>query len=79
MKTHSFINRGWGHDFSILTIIEKGQKLKISGWRSGITKGDTLLLPNGADRATYRVEVIRYQRDPRDQFFADLTYVGSTS
>jgi len=53
-----------------------GQRIGVTGWCYGISDGDTLVLPNGSDQATYTVERIRYKRDPRDMFSATLTYLG---
>lgn len=76
---HSFLDRGIGHDFAIHKIENQGQRIRVSGWCRGISEGDTLVLPNGSDRATYAVESIKYAQDPRDQFFAWLTYAPERS
>jgi hypothetical protein len=86
VKIHSFLSRGWGHDFLVHAVEGDGKKLRISGWCRGIAEGDIVVLPHGSDKAEavsagvgagrYRVESIRYCRDPRDQFFSALTFVG---
>ena len=76
MKTHSFLDRGFGHDVIVNKIEDDGQRIHVTGWCYEISEGDTLVLPNGSGQATYAVEKIRYKLDPRDMFAATLTYLG---
>lgn len=72
--THDYTRRGWGHDYAIHQVIEGGRRLKASGWGHGIAVGDHLIMPNQQATTRYRVEAIRYVRDPTDQWFADLAF-----
>lgn len=73
-KTHDYTEPRWGHASSIMKIIDGGQRLRATGHGYGISKGDHLLLPNGAEASRYRVDRIEYMRDPTDQWFADLSF-----
>ncbi len=71
---HDFRKRGWGNDFSVSSVANGGQTIKLTGWHSGIEVGDRVVLPNGEHVATYEITAINYMRDPKDQFFADAKY-----
>lgn len=73
-KAHDFRANWWGHSANIQKVIDKGQQLKLTGFGSGIAPQDILILKNGSDVASYRVDSIRYQRDPPDQWFADASF-----
>lgn len=74
MKTHDYTDRSWGHDYFILTVIDKGQQLMAGGWGNGISQSDYLILSNGAGTTRYLVEKIRYEYDPPDMWFATLKF-----
>ena len=73
-KTHDYTRRTWGHDYTIFNVIDNGQRLRLSGWGSGISTGDYLILPNGTATTRYRVDSIDYRMDPRDMWFAEATF-----
>lgn len=73
-QTHDYTNRYWGHDYSISQAYDGGQTIEISGWGSGIKKGDYLLLRRGDDSTRYKVKGIRYESDPRDMWFATAKF-----
>jgi hypothetical protein len=73
-KTHDYTQRTWGHDYTVLSVIENGQRLRLSGWGFGIRTGDYLILPNGSATTRYHVDSIDYRMDPRDMWFAEATF-----
>lgn len=73
-QTHDYTRRAWGHDYSIVSLIEDGQRLRLAGWGSGIAAGDYLLLPSGSNTTRYQVTSIDYRRDPPDMWFADAAF-----
>jgi len=77
-RTHDFTLGGWGHDYTIMKVIDKGMQLRLGGWGSGIQQDDYLILRNGKDSSRYQVEEIEYMRDPRDQWFATAKYAPRT-
>ena len=73
-QTHDYTRRIWGHDYSTVSAIDGGQKLRLAGWGRGIVAGDYLLLPNGSDTTRYQVAGIDYRSDPPDMWFADAVF-----
>lgn len=73
-KTHDYTQRFWGHDFAIHEVIDKGRKLRTSGFGRGIREGDYLILPNEGHTTRYQVENIEYMLDPDDMWFAGLVF-----
>lgn len=67
-KTHDYTQRGWGHDFYIDEIINKGKKIGMGGWGHGIRKGDFLILPNQGTTTRYRVAKVEYHMAPSDMW-----------
>lgn len=74
MTTHDYTDRGWGHDYTIHTIHDGGQRLSVSGWGDGIQEGDYLILKNGERGSRYVVSSISYYDDPSDMWKAELTF-----
>lgn len=72
--THDYTRRSWGHDFTIMRIEDKGQRLGVSGWGHGIEEGHFLILPNRDKSTRYRVDKITYYSDPPDMWTADLSF-----
>lgn len=72
-QTHDYTKRGWGHDYTF-SPIDAGQCGRMSGWGRGIEAGDYLLLDNQGSSSRYRVDRIEYQMNPRDMWFADVTF-----
>lgn len=68
MKTHDYTKRFWGHDFTIMEIVDGGQQLHMMGWGHGIQKGDYLLLPNKGATTHYKVHAVDYFADPPDMW-----------
>lgn len=84
-RTHNYGpgRRYWGHDVSITTNDDKGQKLRVSGWGNDghvIREGDYLLLEaKGGQRSTrYQVAKIEHLMDPDDMWHADLVFAPRT-
>ena len=71
-KTHDYTIRTWGHNVN--WSVKDEVTLSANGWGTGIRAGDYLLLPNGDRSTRYEVREIRYMRDPRDQWFAELVF-----
>lgn len=77
-KYHNFTarKRFFGHDYAIMDTLNGGQRIKVCGWKRGISAGDFLIFTKGKrqkdSNATtrYRVVEIRYELDPRDMFWA---------
>lgn len=72
--THDYTRRHWGHDYGIRKVFSGGQQLEAFGWGSGISEGDFLILQNGDGTTRYQVAKIKYELNPRDMWFADLTF-----
>jgi hypothetical protein len=74
--THDYTVRRWGHDVTIMRVIDGGLRLRAGGWGRGISEGDYLIMRNAGGTTTtrYRVVEIEYMRDPTDQWFADLAF-----
>ena len=74
MMTHDFSLTYKGHNYNILDLEEGGLKGKLCGWASGISQGDFLILKNGSSTTRYLVDSIRYERDPADMWFAEVSF-----
>jgi len=73
-KTHDYTGRGWGHDFTIQKIDKVNNILSMSGWGTGISKGDYLILPNKGETTRYQVKEIKYYNDPSDMWSMKAVY-----
>ena len=73
-ETHDYTAVGWGHSYSIQSISDEGQSLSLAGWGCGISNGDYLLLKNGEGSTRYKVDTVKYCRDPKDMWFAELSF-----
>lgn len=74
--THDFSRRG---AVTVLTIEDKGARIRIVAWNDvRIAKEDFLLLPNRDGITRYQVESVYRPGDPRDQWFAWLTFAPRT-
>jgi hypothetical protein len=65
-------HRTWGHDLSYRPLPD--DKLKATGWGSGLREGDYMLLSNGDSDTRYQIETIRYFGDPKDMWTATLRF-----
>jgi hypothetical protein len=74
VTTHDFTKKAWGHNVEVMAVIDGGLGLRVAGWAHGVERGDLLLLPNGQSTTRYRVEQIDHQSNPRDMWFADLSF-----
>jgi hypothetical protein len=74
--THDYTRpkRRWGHDLTYSLIDAGGLRLKASGWGTGISKDDYILLSNGSDETRYQFESISYYGNPHDMWSAMLVY-----
>lgn len=74
-RYHDYRVRSWGHDY-VYTPRNEGKEASMIGWGRGIEQGDILVLkgPNGGGSG-YRVDRIRYFRDPTDMWEAEVSYV----
>lgn len=85
-RTFDYTKRHWGHDLSF-TPIDGGMKMRANGWgpapaggdelkREWMEPGDFLILahPGSQETARYRINKIDYAFNPRDQWFADLSF-----
>lgn len=69
--THDFTVRCWGHDFSIMEVVDGGLQLRLMGWGGDRPSGqrpevgDYLILSNGKGTARYRATEVGYYRNPR--------------
>lgn len=73
-QAHDYTRRRWGHNYEITKIIDGGMTLKISGWGRGISKGDFIILPNGAETTRYQIASIEYHMNPTDMWNATATF-----
>lgn len=69
-KTHDYTRRGWGHDYVIDNVINKGERLDMMGWGNGISDGDYLIIQGdgGSGTTRYQVEKVKYMNDPKDMW-----------
>jgi MioC protein len=74
IQTHDYTQRHWGHDYAIRTVVDQGQRLRMSGWGGGIRQGDYLLLENGGGSTRYRVDTIRYESNPLDMWHIEAEF-----
>lgn len=73
-KAHDYRRGGWGHTANISEVQNEGHNVKMNGFGTGICPGDYIIKANGTAVASYRVDEIRYSRDPPDQWFAKCTF-----
>tara|TARA_B100001029_G_scaffold176974_1_gene180788 strand:- start:715 stop:951 length:237 start_codon:yes stop_codon:yes gene_type:complete len=72
--THDLSEKSWGRNYNIMEIHEKGMRVDLVGWASGIKNGDYLLLKQGLGTTRYLVDSIRYCGDPIDMWFAEVSF-----
>lgn len=70
-KTHDYTSPTWGHAVYVISV--DGDQARVIGFGHGVSKGDMLLLPNGAGTTRYRVKTVRYGR-PSDCWTADAEF-----
>lgn len=83
---YTYPKRGWGHDLSFAPS-DGGMKMRANGWgpapeggdelkREWMEPGDFIILshPGGQETARYRIDEIKYAFNPRDQWFAALSF-----
>lgn len=73
-QTHDYTRRAWGHDYSIISVLNDGQQARLAGWGHGIKAGDYLIIPKGSGTTRYQVERINYRMDPADMWLADAVF-----
>lgn len=66
--------RSWGHDLTFSLVDAGGLRLKASGWGTGISKDDYILISNGFGETRYQFESIEYYGNPHDMWSAVLVY-----
>jgi len=74
VKTHDYTQKAWGHDYTVIKVVNKGQQLEALGWGQGLGVGDFLILQNGTGSSRYQIEKISYKSDPRDMWVATLIF-----
>tara|TARA_Y100001938_G_scaffold148833_1_gene233680 strand:- start:2890 stop:3129 length:240 start_codon:yes stop_codon:yes gene_type:complete len=74
MMTHDLSPKCWGCNYNVLDIKDKGMKVSLCGWHSGIKSGDFLLLKQGDGTTRYLVDSIRYCGEPDDMWFAEASF-----
>ena len=72
--THDLSAKQWGRNYNIMEVHDKGMKVDLVGWASGIKNGDYLLLKQGDGTTRYLVDSIRYFDDPTDMWFASTSF-----
>ncbi len=78
IKTHDYSKPVWGHKVEILTIKDEGIHLRVSGFGNDVNVGDFLILPCEGSTSRYVVDDITYQVNPKDMWFAYLTFAPRT-
>lgn len=77
MTTHDYTRpkRCWGHDLSY-TIDNKTGYLQATGWGTGVSEGDFILLtiPETGAETRYVIAEIKHYLDPIDMWKAELHY-----
>lgn len=75
-KTHDYSgnNRGWGHDYCIVSVENKGRNLTACGWGYGLEKNDFIILDNDGETTRYAIAKIEYYSDPTDMWKAELVF-----
>lgn len=74
-KVHDYRQCGWGHNAYLTHTNDGGRTGSMSGWGRFIEPGDFVVLANGDDFASYRVDRIKYNSNPPDQWHAQVTWV----
>lgn len=73
-STFNLAARGWGHDYTILSV-DEGGTIKMAGWHpKRFAVGDFLILANGTGTTRYRVTEVDWKQDPQDMFFATAEF-----
>ena len=74
-ETHDFTRGAWGSNVNVLSVENKGARIRVAGWsQQFIMVGDYLLLPNQGGVTRYQVQNIERQSDPPDMWFAWLEF-----
>ena len=77
MTTFSYTDlRTWGHDYSIMQVIDGGKRLRVCLFTPQRPKdGDYVILPNGSRTTRYQVDgEVDTPVDPGDQHFCNLVF-----
>ena len=73
-NTHDLSGRNWGCNYNITQIYNRGTRLDLCGWHSGIKNGDYLILKNGTDTTRYKVDSVKYESNPQDMWSASVSF-----
>ena len=57
-----------------MKVMNEGHNVRMTGFGTGICPGDYIIKSHQGGVSTYRVDTIRYERDPPDMWFADCSY-----
>ena len=79
LQTHDYTRRAWGHDYSIVSVLNNGQQVRLMGFGHGIKAGDYLIIPKGSGTTRYQVERINYRVDPPDMWLIDAMFAPRKS
>ena len=72
--THDLSSREWGCNYNIIQIYKRGMNLDLCGWHKGIKNGDYIILKNGTDTTRYKVDLVKYESEPRDMWNASVSF-----
>ena len=76
MRQHNFLDQKRGWHCEVLNWDDSTKIGKVCGHGLGIVIGDELLLKHSSGTGRYIIKTLRYMNDPKDQFFADIMFVG---
>jgi hypothetical protein len=79
MDTHDYSIREWGHDCSVIRTEDEGLQLRLTGWGRGISADDYIIIKNGDGTTRYKIDNIKYERDPADMWFAEASFAPRDS
>jgi hypothetical protein len=79
MDTHDYSTREWGRSYSILGTEDEGLQLRLTGWGRGISADDYIIIKNGDGTTRYKIDNIKYERDPADMWFAEASFAPRDS
>jgi hypothetical protein len=71
-NTWDYSNRYWGHDYTVIDV--DGAKLRLTGWGSGLQKGDFIILRVVAGTTRYQLTDVSYYSDPHDMWKAEAKF-----
>ena len=71
---HDLSKRAWGCNYTIHEISNGGLNITLSGWKTGISDGDFIIIKNGDGTTRYIIDNISYFGEPHDMWSASASF-----